>query len=106
MSSSHNNNLFTFSLQPHIVFVPICKQRYNFQRFASQSIFFSASVRLGEHDLSTDTDTQHVDIPVLKVIQHPAYDKKDGHSDLAILVLAGEIPFSSECQLKSKCCDI
>lgn len=53
-----------------------------------------SSVRLGEHDLSTDTETKHVDLPVTSIIQHPNYDKKDGHSDLAILVLGGEVPFS------------
>jgi secreted trypsin-like serine protease len=45
------------------------------------------SIRIGEHDLSTDAETQHIDIVVSKIITHPNYDKKDGHSDLAILVL-------------------
>jgi hypothetical protein len=56
--------------------------------------FIRALVRLGEHDLSTDTETQHVDIGVARSIQYPSYDKKDGHSDLAILVLDGEIAFT------------
>lgn len=55
-----------------------------------------ASVRLGEHDLSTDTEAETVDIPVTKMIAYPKYDKKDGHSDLAILVLGEEIHFSRE----------
>lgn len=53
-------------------------------------------MRLGEHDLSTDTETQHIDLPVTNIITHPNYDKKDGHSDLAILALGGEISFTSK----------
>lgn len=53
-------------------------------------------MRLGEHDLSTDTEANHVDIDVVRVIPHPNYDAKDGHSDLAVLVLQNEISFTSE----------
>jgi hypothetical protein len=53
-------------------------------------------VRLGEHDLSTNTETTHVDINVAKPIPHPDYDAKDGHSDLAILVLENGITFTRE----------
>lgn len=52
------------------------------------------SVRLGEHDLSTDTETRHVDILVKSKIPNPHYDKKDGHSDVAVLVLEDEINFT------------
>lgn len=45
------------------------------------------SIRLGEHDLSTDAETKTVDIEVAQQIVHPNYDRKDGHSDMAILVL-------------------
>lgn len=53
------------------------------------------SVRVGEYDLSTDGETQHVDITVKSKVPHPAYDKRDGHSDLAILALEDEINFTS-----------
>lgn len=53
-----------------------------------------SSVRVGEHDLSTDAEAQHVDIPVTNIIQYPNYDKKDGTGDLAILVLGEDIVFS------------
>jgi hypothetical protein len=33
---------------------------------------------------------------VTNIIQHPAYDKKDGHSDLAVLVLAEPVTIFSE----------
>jgi hypothetical protein len=55
-------------------------------------------VRLGEHDLSTDTETTHVDYLVTNKIAHPAYDKRDGHSDLAIIVVDSEINFTRKCQ--------
>lgn len=44
-------------------------------------------MRLGEHDLSTDNESHHVDINIEKTILHPDYDKKDGHSDLSLIVL-------------------
>lgn len=52
------------------------------------------TVRLGEHNLDTDAEAQHIDIAVIKVIRHPKYDKKDGHTDLAILVVDQDISFS------------
>lgn len=56
-----------------------------------------ALVRLGEHDTDTDTETQHIEINVVNMVKHPKYDKKDGHSDLAILTLERDIPFTSRC---------
>ncbi|XP_059611209.1 transmembrane protease serine 9-like [Phlebotomus argentipes] len=53
-----------------------------------------AQVRVGEHDLDTDTETQHLDVPVDRAIAHPEYDKEDGHSDIAIVLLKELIPFS------------
>lgn len=55
-----------------------------------------ALVRLGEHDTETDTETQHIEINVISMVKHPKYDKKDGHSDLAILTLERDIPFTSK----------
>lgn len=58
-------------------------------------IYFSRSVaRLGEHDLSTDSETNHIDIPIQKYITHPNYDKRDGHSDISILLLESEVGFT------------
>ena len=54
------------------------------------------SVRLGEHDLSSSTETNTVDVLVAKIISQPNYDKKDGHSDMAILVLEEAVAFTSE----------
>lgn len=55
-----------------------------------------ALVRLGEHDTDTDTETRHIEINVVNMVKHPRYDKKDGHSDLAILTLEKDIPFTSK----------
>ncbi|XP_062557292.1 uncharacterized protein LOC134222163 [Armigeres subalbatus] len=52
------------------------------------------SVRLGEHDTSIDTETNHIDVVVVKMETHPSYDKKDGHSDLAVLYLANDVAFN------------
>lgn len=54
-----------------------------------------AAVRLGEHDTSIDTETKHIEIDVIKIVKHPKYDKKHGHSDLAVLTLDKDIPFTS-----------
>lgn len=53
-----------------------------------------SSVRLGEHDTSTDTETNHIDVPVVKTVTHNLYDKKDGHSDMALLYLGEDVPFN------------
>lgn len=54
-----------------------------------------ALVRLGEHNTDIETETQTIEVPVVRTVQHPMYDKKDGHSDMAILVLGRDIPFTS-----------
>lgn len=50
-------------------------------------------VRLGEHDLSTDTETNHVDVNVAKYVAHPAYNRRNGRSDIAILYLERNVDF-------------
>uniref|UniRef100_A0A182QVG8 CLIP domain-containing serine protease n=1 Tax=Anopheles farauti TaxID=69004 RepID=A0A182QVG8_9DIPT len=53
-----------------------------------------SSVRLGEHDTSTDAESNHVDVPIVRYETHPSYDKKDGHTDLAVLYMQYEVQFS------------
>uniref|UniRef100_A0A182P274 CLIP domain-containing serine protease n=1 Tax=Anopheles epiroticus TaxID=199890 RepID=A0A182P274_9DIPT len=55
-----------------------------------------SSVRLGEHDTSTDAETRHIDVPVVRYESHPSYDKKDGHTDLAVLYMEFEVQFSGK----------
>jgi hypothetical protein len=50
--------------------------------------------RLGEHDTSTDSETLHVDVNILKTIEHPNYDKRDGTSDLAVVYLRQRVQFN------------
>jgi hypothetical protein len=45
------------------------------------------TARLGEHDTSTNSEALHVDVNILKTIEHPYYDKRDGTSDLAVVYL-------------------
>ncbi|KAM8710792.1 hypothetical protein ACLKA7_017427 [Drosophila subpalustris] len=52
-------------------------------------------VRLGEHDLSTDAETQHIDIPIVKTAPHPEYNRLNGRSDIAILYLERNVEFTS-----------
>lgn len=50
-------------------------------------------VRLGEYDLSIESETHHLDINVIKHANHPQYGK-DRRSDLAILLLEKNVQFS------------
>ncbi|XP_034480576.1 venom serine protease Bi-VSP isoform X2 [Drosophila innubila] len=51
-------------------------------------------VRLGEHDLSTDAEARHIDIPVVKKVPHPGYNRRNGRSDIAILYLERNVEFT------------
>ncbi|XP_001353033.3 venom serine protease Bi-VSP isoform X1 [Drosophila pseudoobscura] len=53
-------------------------------------------VRLGEHDLSTDTETRHVDINVIRYVSHPEYNRQNGRSDIAILYLERNVQFTDK----------
>ncbi|XP_016994354.2 venom protease-like [Drosophila takahashii] len=53
-------------------------------------------VRVGEHDLSTDTETPHVDINIARYVAHPEYNRRNGRSDLAILYLERNVEFTSK----------
>lgn len=48
---------------------------------------YSSTVRLGEHDTSTDTEAVTEDFAVTRVSAHRDFDKKDGNSDIAILYM-------------------
>ncbi|XP_054734614.1 uncharacterized protein LOC129242079 [Anastrepha obliqua] len=51
-------------------------------------------VRLGEHDLSTDTETRHEDINIVRKEAHPQYNKRNGKSDVAVLWLERNVQFT------------
>lgn len=53
-------------------------------------------MRLGEHDLGSESETDPVDVPVVKVAKYPQYTTKDGHNDLAILYLERDVDFSGK----------
>ncbi|ALC44033.1 CG1299, partial [Drosophila busckii] len=52
-------------------------------------------VRLGEHDLGTDAEARHVDIPVVRRESHPDYNRRNGRGDIAILYLERNVEFIS-----------
>ncbi|KAH8365737.1 hypothetical protein KR093_003858, partial [Drosophila rubida] len=52
-------------------------------------------VRLGEHDLSTDTEARHVDINIVKTASHPEYNRRNGRSDIAMLYLERNVEFTT-----------
>ena len=51
-------------------------------------------VRLGEYDLSTTRDGQHVSVPVARIVVHPRYHHKQ--NDLALLHLSRAAPLSRQ----------
>uniref|UniRef100_A0A0A1WQS9 CLIP domain-containing serine protease n=1 Tax=Zeugodacus cucurbitae TaxID=28588 RepID=A0A0A1WQS9_ZEUCU len=51
-------------------------------------------VRLGEHDLSTETETKHVDIDVVKSVRHPNFGAQDRRYDIAVLYLEKNVEFT------------
>lgn len=53
-------------------------------------------VRLGEHDLSTDTDGEVQNVKVIKTQPHENYNKRDGTNDIAILYLEHDVNLSSK----------
>ncbi|XP_030560691.1 venom serine protease Bi-VSP [Drosophila novamexicana] len=51
-------------------------------------------VRLGEHDLTTDTEARHVDVPIAKYVSNPQYNSRIGRGDMAILYLERNVEFT------------
>ncbi|XP_049312834.1 venom serine protease Bi-VSP isoform X2 [Bactrocera dorsalis] len=52
-----------------------------------------AYVRLGEHDLSTDTETRHEDVNIVRKEAHPQYNRRNGKNDVAVLWLERNVKF-------------
>lgn len=53
-------------------------------------------VRLGEHDISSTTDGETVDIKVSRTKRHENYNKRDGTNDIALLYLEQDANLSSK----------
>lgn len=71
--------------------------------------YFRESVRLGEHQLSTDVDCRYLlgrfrcappveDFGVEKVYIHPQFSIV-GYNDIALVKLSSEVEFKSECNI-------
>ncbi|KAH8302721.1 hypothetical protein KR044_010130 [Drosophila immigrans] len=52
-------------------------------------------VRLGEYDLSIETEARHVDINIVKAVAHPEYNRRNGRSDIAMLYLEHNVEFTN-----------
>ncbi|EDW93362.1 venom serine protease Bi-VSP [Drosophila yakuba] len=53
-------------------------------------------VRLGEHDLTTDTEAAHVDINIARYVTYPNYNRRNGRGDLAIVYLERNVEFTTK----------
>ncbi|XP_017492290.1 PREDICTED: venom serine protease Bi-VSP-like, partial [Rhagoletis zephyria] len=52
-------------------------------------------VRLGEYDLSTDSETRHQDVRVARKERHPNYNSRNGRNDIGMVWLASNVQFSN-----------
>lgn len=52
---------------------------------------------MGEHDITTDEDTVHIDVPVARQKPHPKFDADvELINDIGIIFMAYEVQFTSE----------
>jgi len=51
------------------------------------------TIRLGEHNLSSSTETSKtISRKVIEIIDHPSYNDNTLHNDISILKLASAVP--------------
>lgn len=58
-------------------------------------------VRLGEHDLKTESDGKHVDVRVTHGDAHENYSKDLGINDVAMVYLASEVQYTGKFKINS-----
>lgn len=51
-------------------------------------------VRLGDHNIKTDYDVQHIERKVKRVVRHRGFDSRTLHHDIAVLTLEYPVTFS------------
>ena len=67
------------------------------------------TARLGEHDLSTTEESDHVDAPIILIVQHPQYDPNYNgflhtpNFDLALFKMGKAINFLTQTQIRPIC---
>lgn len=69
----------------------------NSRKCNENSSNFRSFARLGEHDLSITTDGDTQDIKIIRSEKHPAYNKRDGTSDISVLYLEYDAVLSRMC---------
>lgn len=52
------------------------------------------TVRLGEHNIRSNTEVKHVERKVKRVVRHRGFDSRTLYNDIAILTLDQKVPFS------------
>uniref|UniRef100_T1J921 Peptidase S1 domain-containing protein n=1 Tax=Strigamia maritima TaxID=126957 RepID=T1J921_STRMM len=52
------------------------------------------TIRLGDHDTSTTTDTTHVAVKAASIQIHPSYNPRNNQNDLALVRLASKVTYS------------
>ena len=53
-----------------------------------------ATVRLGEQDINSEEEGDHVDISVRSVIKHPHWDSQTLQNDIAIVKMSSNVTFT------------
>ena len=53
-----------------------------------------ATVRLGEQDLESDEDGEHVDISIRQIVKHPDWDPRTLQNDIAIVKMSSNVTFT------------
>lgn len=97
IAAARSSQKDTFWL-PHIVSTGECEMKSVWSIFGiltSAFLNFSSSfVRVGEYDLSSNSDANHVDIKIANFKRHENYNPKTKVRDIAVLTLEKDIEFS------------
>lgn len=62
--------------------------------YSNDNIYSRSLARLGEHDISSSTETEVQDIKIIRSVKHPEYDRRDGTGDIAVLYLEHDAQLS------------
>lgn len=54
------------------------------------------TVRLGDHNIKTNTEIQHVERRVKRVVRHRGFNLRTLYNDIALLTLSEPVPFTAQ----------
>lgn len=52
------------------------------------------TVRLGDHNIKSDTEVKHVERRIKRVVRHRGFDSRTLYNDVAVLTMDSSVPFS------------